>query len=85
MMNLLKVGLFSLFLMQFAACSTQPQPITEVKLYPVLIPCNKPIFSLSTNLDLVLALEQTELARAQCSAQVDSIIKIQDKNNEKAR
>lgn len=44
-----------------------------------------PIFSLSTNLDMVLALEQTELARAQCSVQVDSIIKIQDQNNEKAR
>ncbi|WP_171264391.1 Rz1-like lysis system protein LysC [Acinetobacter sp. ANC 4204] len=44
-----------------------------------------PLFSLSINLDLVLALEQTELARAQCSAKVDSIIKIQDQNNEKAQ
>jgi hypothetical protein len=43
------------------------------------------MFSLSTNQDMVFALEKTELARAQCAAQVDSIIKIQDQNHEKAQ
>jgi len=48
------------------------------KLYPVLSPCTKPIFVLNTNQDLVFALEQTELARSLCAAQVDAVIKIQE-------
>ncbi|WP_353675773.1 Rz1-like lysis system protein LysC [Acinetobacter towneri] len=84
-MNLLKVGLFSLCLMQFAACSTQVPPVSTAAWYPVLTPCNKPVFSLSTNQDLVFALEKTELARAQCAAQVDAIIKIQEQSYEKAQ
>ncbi|WP_373868481.1 Rz1-like lysis system protein LysC [Acinetobacter colistiniresistens] len=60
------------------ACSTAPKKHQVQKLYPVLSPCTKPIFVLNTNQDLVFALEQTELARSLCAAQVDAVIKIQE-------
>lgn len=43
----------------------------------MLTPCLKPIFVIDINQDLVFALEQTELARSLCAAQVDALIKIQ--------
>lgn len=78
MIKTVKIGLVSLYLTLFVACSTVPQKHQVQKLYPVLSPCTKPIFVLNTNQDLVFALEQTELARSLCSAQVDAVIKIQE-------
>lgn len=43
----------------------------------MLTPCLKPMFVINTNQDLVDALEQTELSRSLCAAQVDAVIKIQ--------
>lgn len=54
-------------------------------MYPVLISCTKPLLNIKNNEDFVFALETTELARALCAAQVDSIIKIQEQHNEKTR
>ena len=78
MIKTVKIGLVSLCLTLSVACSTVPQKHLVQKLYPVLSPCIKPIFVLDTNQDLVFALEQTELARSLCAAQVDAVIKIQE-------
>ncbi|MFT0694148.1 Rz1-like lysis system protein LysC [Acinetobacter bereziniae] len=76
MMKPVKFGLVSLCLMLFVACSTAPKQQLQ-QLYPMLTPCLKPIFIININQDLVFALEQTELARSLCAAQVDAVIKIQ--------
>ena len=86
MIKMLKLGLVSLFPMLFVACSTTPDRQTlSTQLYPVLTPCNKPLLNIQTNEDLIFALETTELARALCAAKVDSVIKIQEQQNEKTR
>ncbi|MDN5621683.1 MAG: Rz1-like lysis system protein LysC [Acinetobacter sp.] len=85
---MLKLGLLSLFQITFVACSTTPKPVQQNEpsvMYPILTPCTKPLLNIQTNADFAFALETTELARALCAAQVDSIIKIQDKQHEKAR
>lgn len=53
--------------------------------YPVLTRCIKPLLNIQVNEDFAYALETTELARALCAAKVDSIIQIQEQQNEKAR
>ena len=88
MIKMLKVGLISLCLMLSAACSTVPEPpqVFPVQMvYPVLTRCIKPLLNIQVNEDFAYALETTELARALCAAKVDSIIQIQEQQNEKAR
>lgn len=64
--------------------AVQPQKNTKYQPFPLFVRCHKPVFTLRTNQDLLYALEQTEHERAQCAAQVETAVKVQEMNHEKA-
>ncbi|WP_218031585.1 Rz1-like lysis system protein LysC [Pseudomonas juntendi] len=73
-------GLFSLSLMLLAGCATappSPAPTLIVNGCPVVVPCQLPATAPTINGQLLSDQERTELAWAECAAQVDSVYQYQ--------
>ncbi|WP_338444781.1 Rz1-like lysis system protein LysC [Pseudomonas sp. LTR0] len=73
-------GLTSLSLLLLAGCATDPPsraPTLTVSGCPVVVPCTLQATSPSHNGQLLTDQERTELAWAECAAQVDSVYQYQ--------
>ncbi|MFB4401252.1 Rz1-like lysis system protein LysC [Pseudomonas inefficax] len=73
-------GLTSLSLLLLAGCATDPPssaPTLTVSGWPVVVPCTLQATSPTHNGQLLTDQERTELAWAECAAQVDSVYQYQ--------
>ncbi|MDD1980000.1 Rz1-like lysis system protein LysC [Pseudomonas asiatica] len=73
-------GLISLSLILLAGCASappSPAPTLIVSGCPVVVPCQLPATAPSKNGQLLSDQERTELAWAECAAQVDSVYQYQ--------
>lgn len=73
-------GLTSLSLLLLAACAKDlpsPAPTLTVNGCPVVVPCTLQATSPTRNGQLLTDQERTELAWAECAAQVDSVYQYQ--------
>ncbi|WP_230849803.1 MULTISPECIES: Rz1-like lysis system protein LysC [Pseudomonas] len=75
-----ETGLISLYLMLLAGCASaplSPGPTLIVSGCPVVVPCQLPATTPGKNGHLLSDQQRTELAWAECAAQVDSVYQYQ--------
>ncbi|WP_373870557.1 Rz1-like lysis system protein LysC [Pseudomonas parasichuanensis] len=79
------MGLTSLYLTLLAGCASappSPAPTLIVNGCPLVVPCQLPATTPTRNANLLTDQERTELAWAECAAQVDRVYQYQMTNEQ---